>query len=631
MIVKHVPVTTLKKGSFDRLVRYLTDAQGKAERVGNVAVSNCYDVDPQVAVLEVLNTQAQNTRSGADKTYHLVVSFRAGEDPDPEALQAIEQRICDGLGFTGHQRVSVVHHDTDNVHVHIAVNKIHPQKYTIHEPYLAYRTLARLCDQLENEYALQKDNHHARKCSAENRADDMEHHAGVESLIGWIQRSCKEQLGAATSWAQLHGTLAQHGLQLQARGNGLVIVADDGTTIKASSVGREFSKPKLELRLGQYLPAVPSQITRQGATKAKRYAKLPLASRFDTTVLYSRYQAAQAASRRNQDMEWQRARRHKQRMIESVKARARLQRAALRLAKLPRTAKKLAYHAANHGLRSEIERIYQRYQSQRREIYRMHRPRQWADWLRDEAQAGNDDALAALRSRARHGQFAGEGVGGQGGVDALDLRNCDSVTKEGTIIYRVGASAVRDDGGRLRLSRGADRVALIAALHMASVRFGERLNVTGGAGFRDDVVQATVAAGLKISFVDAALERRRQQLIGAMRGLDQEVAATPYHIKPAARATAVERYIEQRERARAFAADVPRHVPYTAVNANGAAEYAGCRDMEGQLLALLKRGDDVMVLAVDDVTATRLKRLRIGEKVSVNSLGLVLKKGRRRA
>ncbi|MGZ5198876.1 MAG: TraI/MobA(P) family conjugative relaxase [Telluria sp.] len=294
-------------------------------------------------------------------------------------MQAIEQRICDGIGFAGHQRVSVVHHDTDNLHLHIAINKIHPQRYTIHEPYLAYQTLARFCDLLENQYGLQKYNHQARKCGAENRADDMEHHAGVESLIGWIHRTCKEELGAATSWTQLHAALAQHGRQVQARGNGLVIVADDGTAIKASSVGREFSKPKLELRLGQYLAAVPPQRANTDDTTAKRYAKLPLGSRFDTSVLYSQYQAAQAELRSIQNREWQRARRHKQRMIESVKGRARLQRAALRLAKLPRAAKELAYQAVNHhGLRREIERIHERYQSQRREIYRMHRPRQWA-------------------------------------------------------------------------------------------------------------------------------------------------------------------------------------------------------------------------------------------------------------
>jgi hypothetical protein len=34
------------------------------------------------------------------------------------------------LGYTEDQRVSVVRHDIDNVHVHVAINKIHPQKLT---------------------------------------------------------------------------------------------------------------------------------------------------------------------------------------------------------------------------------------------------------------------------------------------------------------------------------------------------------------------------------------------------------------------------------------------------------------------------------------------------------------------
>ncbi len=31
------------------------------------------------------------------------------------------------MGYADHQRVSAVHYDTDNVHIHIAINKIHPQ------------------------------------------------------------------------------------------------------------------------------------------------------------------------------------------------------------------------------------------------------------------------------------------------------------------------------------------------------------------------------------------------------------------------------------------------------------------------------------------------------------------------
>jgi hypothetical protein len=35
-------------------------------------------------------------------------------------LSAIEQQVCHGQGFGDNQRVSAVHSDTDNLHVHMA-------------------------------------------------------------------------------------------------------------------------------------------------------------------------------------------------------------------------------------------------------------------------------------------------------------------------------------------------------------------------------------------------------------------------------------------------------------------------------------------------------------------------------
>lgn len=38
------------------------------------------------------------------KTFHLIISFPAGEQPEDTILQAIESRICEGLGYGQHQR-----------------------------------------------------------------------------------------------------------------------------------------------------------------------------------------------------------------------------------------------------------------------------------------------------------------------------------------------------------------------------------------------------------------------------------------------------------------------------------------------------------------------------------------------
>jgi hypothetical protein len=290
VIAKQVSAPSAPKHQFARLVKYLVDGQDKLHRVGEVRVTNCYSDELVAGMLETLNTQAFNTRAGPDRTYHLILSFRAGEEVDSETLAKIEERVCNALGFADHQRISVVHHDTDNLHMHIAINKIHRARFTIHTPYRDYNTLAKVCEQLEVEYQLQKDNHVARKCGAENRAADMEAHAGVESLLGWIRRECGAQIRAAKSWGELHKVLCDHGLELRQRANGLVFADGSGVMVKASAVDREFSQPKMEARLGQFV-ARPEG--REGRAPRKAYAKNPVRCGINTVELYAKYQSEQ--------------------------------------------------------------------------------------------------------------------------------------------------------------------------------------------------------------------------------------------------------------------------------------------------------------------------------------------------
>lgn len=159
MIAKAIPIKHADKSHFAHLVEYITDEQDTPFRLGKVSISNCHSETTEIAVLEVINTQRQNQRAISDKTYHLIISFRAGEQPSPETLKAIEEEICIGLGFKDYQRISAVHRDTDNLHIHIAINKVHPVRHRINNPYQDYKTLAKLCAQLEQQYVLEVDNH----------------------------------------------------------------------------------------------------------------------------------------------------------------------------------------------------------------------------------------------------------------------------------------------------------------------------------------------------------------------------------------------------------------------------------------------------------------------------------------
>ena len=443
MIAKHVPMKSVKKSDFASLVNYLADDQAKQSRVATASVTQCESNDLNAAVIEVMAIQGMNTRAESDKTYHLILSFRAGERPEDDVLKAIEREVCVGLGYDGHQRISVAHDDTDNFHLHIAINKIHPTRLTIHNPYNDHKTLGRLCTALELQYGLERDNHSAVRVGSENRALDMEHHAGVESLLGWIKRECLEQLLVATSWAELHRVLQEHKLALHERGNGLVICDQAGLMVKASSVARSLSKTKLLERFGDFKP--PSDPDPQhnhkhlkAQTPVKHYEATPVRTRMDTTLLFSRYKNEQQGIAGYRAKAGQAVRAKKARLIADVKSKATLKRATIQLGGGSRAEKKCLYALISHSVKSELKRINEHYKQERERLTKQYQPLQWADWLRREATSGNPEALAALRARFSREAFGIKGnsntVSASGGVLQKTELNVvqESITKKGT-------------------------------------------------------------------------------------------------------------------------------------------------------------------------------------------------------
>ncbi len=79
--------------------------------------------------------------------------------------------------------------------------------------------------------------------------------------------------------------------------------------------------------------------------------------------------------------------------------------------------------------------------------------------------------------------------------------------------------------------------------------------------------------------------------------------------------TAAETYIAARNAERAAGMEVPLHAPFTA----GAQDlrFAGVRKVNGQSLALLSAGGVVMVLPLDDLTASRVARMKVGDPIRI--------------
>jgi hypothetical protein len=129
----------VKYDNFRALALYVAGHTEKKpdEKILHTWIAGCGADDFFGALIEIEYVQAINTRSKNDKSYHLMQSFRP-EDEDkltPKCMEEIEKKIALALGFEEHQRICGIHHNTSNIHFHIAYNTINQENYTKLDPY----------------------------------------------------------------------------------------------------------------------------------------------------------------------------------------------------------------------------------------------------------------------------------------------------------------------------------------------------------------------------------------------------------------------------------------------------------------------------------------------------------------
>jgi hypothetical protein len=159
MISRHITCKP-HNDDYGRLARYIADAGHRGEKTLLSWFSGCWTEDDyQLAIEEAEAVQKTNVRTAKEKTYHMMISFRPEDEEKltPDILREIELEFSRVLGFEKHQRHAGVHKNTDNLHLHVAYNMIHPERRTRHEPFRDYRERDRLCRQLEKKYGLTVD------------------------------------------------------------------------------------------------------------------------------------------------------------------------------------------------------------------------------------------------------------------------------------------------------------------------------------------------------------------------------------------------------------------------------------------------------------------------------------------
>lgn len=752
MIAKRIP-RRAGTSSTARLVRYMVAAQGgiepdtwkrtadyildnrntttQGEKVASYRVTNCGTDDPGDATALIQATQAKNTRSKTDKTYHLVYSFPPGEQPPIEVLHAIEDELCAAIGYADHQRVSAVHNDTDHLHVHVAINKVHPTRLNNVEPYYDKARLMEASERLEIKYGLQRTNHgieekrnaqtirlgpdqqrdtrfraylrksydlsfgeppeaktlnglrklsgsrmagpalratvllpgHARPGVGQGggeptnsvrwpgdgvgenargaggqrvggKAGDMEAHAGVETLTGYVARELAPELRQANTWQEIHQAAEAHGLVVKLRGAGLVI-GDPGLDLwtKASSCARDLSLKSLTGRVGPFEPpaglsqqatgAKPSQEPPEGARGARKgkgegYKPSPL-HQGSTADLFAQYQRERAAAQEARAAAREKFAAEQKKYGEELAAWHKEQRAALR--------------RSTHLGRGEKKAAYQKLAEQRREDWAAKRAATdagrkaassasplptWQAFLEGAAAKGDLTALAALRSRqGRQARLAFDLLTAE---DAASARHVvfhelqPRMKRNGEQVYNVR------DGGQVTDRKADVRVdqltagAAFLALSLAGDRFeGRDLVVQGSAEFKDQVVWLAGTRQLAVTFSDPAMEAERARLAAIRQKEDQQ--------SPAQTTDALQAFVASRNAQRDKISSITYHRPWTPADA-GPVEYQGRRKLsDGAEVVLLKRGEEMLVKPVTTAQAAKASTWKVGQQITTDNRG----------
>lgn len=216
------------------------------------------DVDRAPAHMQAV---AKRSSRCEKPVYHMVISWRQDENPTDELMEMVADGTLADMGLSEHQAVLIAHDDTAHRHLHLLINRVHP------ETGKAWHT-GKDYARLEQSMARQAVLHSqivvpGRHNSPEQFKDTPKHVRNSEyrmhERVGgprpkdrWTFEEIKSRrtqlnpiFESARSWDQLSRALETQGLSLSKKGQGL-IVSDEHGFMKLSDLGKEIRLKGLE-------------------------------------------------------------------------------------------------------------------------------------------------------------------------------------------------------------------------------------------------------------------------------------------------------------------------------------------------------------------------------------------------
>ncbi len=529
MIAKIPPGRRDKKTSFKDLANYCLGITGHSKgSVLHVGMRNLNSL-PEKAYLEMEGLSYENVRC-KNPVFHFILSWRAEESPTNEQVDEAVGIALKELDLQDCQALWALQSDTENLHVHVAVNRISPQSYRAIRPAGGWtkKALERAARKIEiaQGWEIEQSGRYAVNVSGQieekkeggipnpeisQTARDVESHTGEESLERQAKREVSKILETAKSWRELHERLCSKGYLLERCGNGAVLKYED-KSVKLSNVSRSSSFSKLEQRLGNYQER-PSNI--QIAEHAKKKTVIP-----SSGSLWEQYK-----TERESYLD------AKAKAIKELRARQRQEREELR--RLQQTRRKEIFVESWKGrgrelnqLRSIFAFVHRKEQLEMRERQKeeieelrshyLRRFPSYRDWLSDQSR---EDLYRVYRYPGQLLLLPEQsGVRISAPQRIVDLRDYSARRGAGSsVLYcRSGTYTAdfSDMGRRIVLNkRKLTEESVASALQLANQKWGATL-ITGNAEYKELCISAAVKYGLKLANPDLSgeVERRRQEL-----------------------------------------------------------------------------------------------------------------------
>ncbi|HEU4453877.1 MAG TPA: relaxase/mobilization nuclease domain-containing protein, partial [Longimicrobium sp.] len=256
--------------SFKKLISYLSSGKG-GRRPDRVAWTEFYNLPtrkPRVAACYMAATGRSSISCTPTPVYHFSVSFAPDDPVDEAMMRRVAERTLRDMGLAEYECAVFAHRDRSHLHLHFVVCRVHPERRTLFRNWRDRTRLEHSMRAQEVDLGLQvvpgwlapvpAAMDRARDRLAQGREPEARWlkprpgpRRGDSTFLQDVTERAAPVLAEARSWAELERGLAEQGLSLRVKGGGFRIT-DGKHQVKASEVGRGFSRYHLEQRLGGY-------------------------------------------------------------------------------------------------------------------------------------------------------------------------------------------------------------------------------------------------------------------------------------------------------------------------------------------------------------------------------------------